>query len=84
MMKRKTQKDFSSNIHLQKVLNSRVETDTALRVQVGMILNDPEPLEIWLSIMSLFSESLNGRIKHLSPVQQRENLVAFEKKKWLF
>lgn len=36
-----------------------------------------------LSIMSLFSRSLNGRIKHLSAVQQRENSVTFEKKKMI-
>lgn len=49
-----------------------------------MILKDPEPPEISLSIMSLFSRGLNGRIKHLSPVQQRENSVTFEKKMGLF
>lgn len=54
--------------------------------------NVPEPLEIWLSLMSLF-RSLYERIKHYAEhgfsresiwLQQREYLVSFEKRKWLF
>lgn len=53
--------------------------------------NVPEPLEIWLSVMSLF-RSLYERIKHYAEhgfsresiwLQQREYLVSFEKRKWL-
>lgn len=83
-MERKRQKDFSSNIQRQKAVSFTGETGSTLRVQVRMCQIDPEPLEIWLSIMSLFRRSLNVRINHQTPVQQRECAVTSEKKKWLF